>query len=205
MVVRCSEQDHMMFSFPRVQRRMLGLPLLLVLLLGTGAATADQSHDHYNHFPRSSLTALSDSPLVNLRGGGGKAAVKKPQSFLKETQKKAHAAITKQTVQTFSWSDHYEAVKGFLILTGLERTINKIFVEYGIAFPAQLAGCIGLFFVMILTEILKPGMGVSIYQFFVPGSNLLAKWFPVLFVPGLVMLPLAPSIGNGWEVRVSSF
>mmetsp|Transcript_51017 Transcript_51017/g.143390 ORF Transcript_51017/g.143390 Transcript_51017/m.143390 type:complete len:427 (-) Transcript_51017:190-1470(-) len=69
-----------------------------------------------------------------------------------------------------------------------------------IKFPAQLAGCIGLFFTMILADVLRPGMGESIYSSLLPGTNLLAKWFPVLFVPGLVMLPLAPSIGNGMEV-----
>lgn len=98
-------------------------------------------------------------------------------------------------------AQHQSALMGVLALTVLERGINKVFMAQSIKFPAQLAGCIGLFFTMIVADVLRPGMGESIYSSLLPGTNLLAKWFPVLFVPGLVMLPLAPSIGNGMEVR----
>jgi hypothetical protein len=180
---------------PRLERSV-ALSLSLLVLATLESASADR---HYH----GATSTITNSPLVDIRGGA--PAVKKAQAFLKETQKKAQTTIqnlpAKIPPQKFYWSDHYEAIKGCLVLTGLERGINRLFVDNGIAFPAQLAGCIGLFFFMILCEILKPGTGVSVYQFFVPGSNLLAKWFPVLFVPGLVMLPLAPSIGDGWEVR----
>ena len=33
-----------------------------------------------------------------------------------------------------------------------------------------------------------------------PGANLLTKWLPVMFVPGLAMLPLAPSIGSAVDI-----
>jgi hypothetical protein len=99
-------------------------------------------------------------------------------------------------------AQHKPAIAGVLALTVLERGINKIFVQKGIKFPAQLAGCVGLFFAMLMADIVRPGTGESIYSKLLPGTNLLAKWFPVLFVPGLVMLPLAPSIGNGMEVGV---
>ena len=187
--------------FPRL--KLLVALAWSCLLLGRFVRSASADHRHHH----GSALSIGSGPLLvaDIRGGGRGPSLKKTQDMLKETGKKAKTVISKESAkspsQIFKVSDHYDAIKGCIILTGLERGINKLFVKYGIAFPAQLAGCIGLFFFMILSEILKPGFGVSVYKFFVPGSDLLAKWFPVLFVPGLVMLPLAPSIGNGWEVR----
>ena len=191
--------------FPRLERLVALAWSCLLLATCAGGASADHRHRH------GTAMSIASGPLLvtDIRAGGRGPALKNPRDILKETGKKTKTAISKVTAtsptQLFKLSDHYDAIKGCIILTALERGINKLFVEYGIAFPAQLAGCIGLFFFMILSEILKPGFGVSVYQFFVPGSNLLAKWFPVLFVPGLVMLPLAPSIGNGWEVRSCNY
>lgn len=100
---------------------------------------------------------------------------------------------------------HKNALAGALAMAILERGINKVFVANSIKFPAQLAGCIGLFVLLVLADIVSPGLGESFYSKLLPGSALLAKWFPVLFVPGLVALPLAPSIGNGAEVRRASW
>lgn len=97
-------------------------------------------------------------------------------------------------------NQHKDAVAGALALTLIERAINKLFVSKAVKFPAQLAGCIALFLFLILADLVSPGLGESLYNTLLPGSNLLAKWFPALFVPGLVLLPLAPSIGSGMEV-----
>jgi hypothetical protein len=113
------------------------------------------------------------------------------------------ASDTPRVIRPSFFAQHKAAVAGILALTFLERGINKIFMENSIKFPAQLAGCVGLFITMSMADFIRPGMGESMYSTLLPGTNLLAKWFPVLFVPGLVMLPLAPSIGNGMEVRKS--
>ena len=126
---------------------------------------------------------------------------KKQQQQLSTTKPQSLAAAVGGTPQPSFFQQHTAAVAGILALTLLERGINKLFVQQSIEFPAQLAGCIGLFFAMILADVIRPGLGESVYSSLLPGTNLLAKWFPVLFVPGLVMLPLAPSIGNGIEVR----
>lgn len=97
-------------------------------------------------------------------------------------------------------AQHKDALAGAVIMALLERAINKAFVANSIKFPAQLAGCIGLFVFLVLADTVSSGLGETIYSKLLPGSALLAKWFPVLFVPGLVTLPLAPSIGNGVEV-----
>ena len=70
----------------------------------------------------------------------------------------------------------------------------------GVKFPSMLGGCAALLFFLLLADLISPGLGELIFSSLSPGSALLAKWLPVFFVPGLAMLPLAPSVGNGLEV-----
>lgn len=53
---------------------------------------------------------------------------------------------------------------------------------------------------MIIAEGIIPGVGNAVFEYLTPGANLLAKWLPVFFVPGLAMLPLAPSMGSPLEI-----
>lgn len=94
-------------------------------------------------------------------------------------------------------------VKGAIIFTLLDYMFRKAFVKYGINFPSQLGGCCILFVAMLLAEAIKPGLGDSVFTTLTPGANILAKWLPVFFVPGLAMLPLAPSMGSPLEVSKS--
>jgi hypothetical protein len=93
-----------------------------------------------------------------------------------------------------------DAVTGAVIMALIERGINKLFVTKGIKFPSALAGCIALFFSLLLADGVSPGLGESMFVRLTPGSVLLAKWLPAFFVPGLAMLPLAPSVGSAMEV-----
>lgn len=130
----------------------------------------------------------------SLERGGKQAPVNQ------SAKNKAPQTTTTGTKFRLPLSEHKDALLGVLILTAVERAISKVFQANSIKFPAQLAGCIALFFFLLLADGVHPGLGESMYSSLLPGSTLLAKWFPVLFVPGLVMLPLAPSIGNGVEV-----
>ncbi len=93
-----------------------------------------------------------------------------------------------------------QAIAGAVVMTLMEQAVRKTFAKFGVAFPSQLGGCMILLTVMLLAEAVLPGWGESIYEQLAPGAGLLAKWLPSFFVPGLAMLPLAPSIGNGMEV-----
>lgn len=93
-----------------------------------------------------------------------------------------------------------DAVTGTVVLTLIERVVNHFFVQKGVTFPAQLGGCGILFAFLVLSEAIVPGFGDSIFAYLTPGTTLLTKWLPVFFVPGLAMLPLAPSVGSGLEV-----
>ena len=96
-------------------------------------------------------------------------------------------------------------VKSTLALVVLDHLFRKAFQAKGIAFPSQLGGCCILFAFMIIAEIIKPGVGDGIFAFLSPGAGLLAKWLPVFFVPGLAMLPNAPSMGSPIEVSYDFF
>ena len=98
-----------------------------------------------------------------------------------------------------------DAAVGTVALTLIERIVNKFFVQFGVQFPAQLGGCGILFFFLIIADVVMPGSGTSIFKVLTPGTTLLTKWLPVFFVPGLAMLPLAPSVGSGLEVRFALF
>jgi hypothetical protein len=93
------------------------------------------------------------------------------------------------------------AVIGAVVFALIENGVKRSLKAAGVAFPAQLGGCIFLFAFLLLTEAVNPDAAASIFSALTPGAGLLAKWLPVFFVPGLVMLPLSPSIGSGWEVR----
>ncbi|KAL7495748.1 hypothetical protein ACHAWT_004124 [Skeletonema menzelii] len=85
---------------------------------------------------------------------------------------------------------------GAAFFTILQVLLNKVFVSKGIKFPAMLGCTILVFTVLVLAEIVSPGLGQNGFELLTPGANVLTKWLPVMFVPGLAMLPLAPSIGT---------
>ena len=95
-----------------------------------------------------------------------------------------------------------QEVTGVVTLILIEMAFRKLFQQFGIRFPAQLAGCVALFTVMILAQAATGSAGDKICAALSPGSALLAKWMGVFFVPGLTMLPLAPldAIGSSVEM-----
>lgn len=97
-------------------------------------------------------------------------------------------------------SENQKALAGALYFIVLDVIFRKIFAANDIAFPSQLGGCLILFALLVLADIVRPGVGESAFQMLNPGANLLAKWLPVFFVPGLALLPLAPSIGSSMEI-----
>jgi hypothetical protein len=149
------------------------------------------------------LSGLIDLPIVVAKSQVQKFA-SRPQSVLKnvnEKQLKSKEFLANQAAsQRGDAAVGKDAISGAVAMLLIERGINKLFVAKAIKFPAMLAGIIALFSFLLLADVVSPGLGESIFLSLTPGSNLLAKWFPVLFVPGLVMLPLAPSIGNSSEV-----
>jgi len=83
----------------------------------------------------------------------------------------------------------------------LDSLFRKSFQAMSISFPSSLAGCTALFTFLLLVNAVNKEWGDSIHSLFNPGAILLAKWLPVFFVPSLVTLPLAPSLGSNQEVK----
>lgn len=146
-----------------------------------------------------SSTTTTTTPTTKKHQHGGLVDLKKNQKVIDLSTSSATASALDQ--RGGGNTDRKDAITGAIILTLIERVVNKILTSNGIKFPSMLGGCIALFFVMILADLVRPGLGGSIYSTLNPGSVFLAKWLPVFFVPGLAMLPLAPSVGSGLEVR----
>lgn len=89
---------------------------------------------------------------------------------------------------------------GATFFTVLQIVLNKIFRANNISFPAMLGCTILVFVTLVLAEAVVPGVGDKWFEMLTPGSTILTKWLPVMFVPGLAMLPLAPSIGSAVDV-----
>ena len=67
---------------------------------------------------------------------------------------------------------------GATFFTVLQVLLNKVFVAKGIKFPAMLGCTISVFVVLVLAEILAPGLGERGFELLTPGSNVLTKWLP---------------------------
>ena len=87
----------------------------------------------------------------------------------------------------------------------IEKMVKRVLMELNIKFPAMLGGCIALFTFLLAMEKVNSAFAEATFDFLKPGADLVAKWFSMLFVPGLVLLPLSPSIGNNVEVCDASF
>mmetsp|Transcript_28169 Transcript_28169/g.40338 ORF Transcript_28169/g.40338 Transcript_28169/m.40338 type:complete len:509 (+) Transcript_28169:52-1578(+) len=91
---------------------------------------------------------------------------------------------------------------GVALFIGMDITFRKVFKALDISFPSQLGGCVILFTVFSLLSTFSTGavLADSIVSVLSPGASWLAKFLPVFFVPGLAMLPVAPSVGSLLEV-----
>ncbi|GAX16810.1 hypothetical protein FisN_5Hh182 [Fistulifera solaris] len=89
---------------------------------------------------------------------------------------------------------------GSVVCGLIEQAVKKGLTKANISFPSSLGGCIFLFFFLVLADIINPTVASSMYEALAPAAAFLAKWMAPLFVPGLVMLPLSPSVGGGMEI-----
>ena len=96
--------------------------------------------------------------------------------------------------------DLQDKLLGTLALAGIEKLMKVVLKELDIKFPPMLAGCLTLFASLLVLDMVQPSLASSIATFLTPGTAFLAKWFPMFFVPGLVLLPLAPSVGGTLEI-----
>lgn len=162
---------------------------LLVLSLSSTCFAENNARPRSLVFPEARISSLrEEASIIDLK-------TKRRSSSSQLAQKTALSLIGGATDVPTS-----KAVQGVIMMALIEAGVKKILAAANIKFPSQLGGCIALFVVSVLAQILFPGTGDKIYDFLLPGANLVAKWLPSFFVPGLAMLPLAPSIGSPLEV-----
>mmetsp|Transcript_24956 Transcript_24956/g.72201 ORF Transcript_24956/g.72201 Transcript_24956/m.72201 type:complete len:171 (-) Transcript_24956:1304-1816(-) len=82
----------------------------------------------------------------------------------------------------------------------MDVAVRRLFHARSIAFPSPLAGCGLLFAALLALHAARAGWGDAAHGALAPGAAVLAKWLPVFFVPSLVTLPLAQSMGDGAEL-----
>jgi hypothetical protein len=93
-----------------------------------------------------------------------------------------------------------KALAGAVVFAAIEKAVKMGLNAAKIQYPAQLGACILLFFVMCLTDLINPKTAALLFDSLSPAAILLAKWFPIFFIPGLVLLPLSPPIGGTADV-----
>jgi hypothetical protein len=93
-----------------------------------------------------------------------------------------------------------KALAGAVVFAAIEKAVKIGLKAANIQYPAQLGACILLFFVMCLVDLIDPKAALFLFDSLSPAAALLAKWFPIFFIPGLVLLPLSPPIGGTADV-----
>ena len=195
-----------------MRRNVIDRFLLLVVLVSLLAVLSGSTTVHH-------VAALRRSPTAAVLGGGETAARRRREAAVRTTMlprggggrrpipgarhhnKAATTTPSSSSSSAGVWSSVFSPVTvGTLVLTLIERLVHLLFRHCQIAFPAQLGGCGLLLVVLLLLDRVHPGAGHAVYTALVPATTFLTKYLPVFFVPGLAMLPLAPSVGSGTEV-----
>jgi len=140
-----------------------------------------------------------------IRSHSGNLAVNVLPPTPKTTVEKKRLVVQKDGIVTRGGSllskQTQSEMIGVALFVGLDVAFRRAFKALGIAFPSQLGGCVILF---TLWTLLSATGGNKVADFMVntltPGAGWLAKFLPVFFVPGLAMLPVAPSVGSFVEV-----
>lgn len=166
------------------------------------SCTVNRVLDARIHQSRSPLSCPS-SPMQFVNGNSNSKYI---QSFSKpkSTQQLELASIDAGTAaESLSSADTKTSTKlitGTMFFFTVDYILRKIFRAKAITFPSMMAGCVLIFTSLISMEIVQSGLGDSIFDYLTPSSDMLVKWLPVFFVPGLAMLPLAPKLGSAVDV-----
>ena len=73
----------------------------------------------------------------------------------------------------------------------LDYGFRQLFSFFKVPFPASLGACAIVFTTLLFVS----PKSLLLYQTLQPGAMFLSKWLPVFFVPSLILLPLADSVG----------
>lgn len=173
---------------------------IVALLFAFSAAATDGAGHAFR--VRSSLPSTDKSVGVPSKSAVLTAQATPSAAPVAELTPSMAPTSSRVKIPTSKMTTHQQALAGSAVLWAADVVFRRSFRANKISFPSQLGGCIILFFSLLFLEIAKGGSGDAIFRFLEPSAFFLAKWLPVFFVPGLAMLPLAPSVGTGLDVSV---
>ena len=183
---------------------IFGLLLNAASLSAALVAVRPTSRSMYQmHFRSEMMPSLS--PAANLHNIHRQTSTRdvkfssRKHASSSKTQLFASADAT-TPAKSISGSSKQKTILATAILIFLDVQFRTLFTKYSIPFPSSLAGCGSLFVTMIALTSIKKEWGEAIYNNLNPGATLFAKWLPVFFVPALITLPLAGSLGNSLEI-----
>lgn len=163
------------------------LPPLLALLLCDASTANNEGRSVVAH-----IRAVSSSPTTK------KSLT--PNEYLSLTKKPLSDATVVRGGAPPTKNGLPKALTGAVVFAAIEKAVKMGLNAAKIQYPAQLGACILLFFIMCLTDIIDPKAAAFLFDSLSPAASLLAKWFPIFFIPGLVLLPLSPPIGGTVDV-----
>lgn len=176
---------------------IFGLALGWFLAAGTTSLSSANAFLPSSHGRLSRLGTIStatDKVLLTPYGGG---AMKDPVTpTIPTALQSASAAAVNGDSNEKRIPTMVDSVVSASLLIALDVGFRKLFQALSISFPSSLGGCCALFVAMLVLP-----FGSGMFSLLNPGAALLAKWLPVFFVPSLITLPLAGSIGPPMEVR----
>jgi hypothetical protein len=178
-------------------RFTLYIPIVVAIFLSDAAANSshqsrqnDASLRTYSHIAigKSSKNSLNINKIPNLKCLSSSALLD------------VSDVVRGGSTTTASNNGLPKAIAGAIIFATIEKLVKIGLKVSNIKYPAQLGACIVLFLILCITDSIAPQLAMSMYIFLTPGAALLAKWFPIFFIPGLVLLPLSPPIGGTMDV-----
>ncbi|XP_043695785.1 plastidal glycolate/glycerate translocator 1, chloroplastic-like [Telopea speciosissima] len=97
-----------------------------------------------------------------------------------------------------SVSVRFQSVVGILlmllslgIILAMDKILELAFLAAAIKFPSAIFGMFCVFSILMILDSLVPSAATSLMNFFEPGNMFIQRWFPVFYVPVLVVLPLS--------------
>ena len=175
-------------------RSPLAAPAAAALLL------AASSHDVIAFSPSAPIltpcAGRALAPQSGIRPGRHHCSAGRRQTAQSRTSLSAAAAPTASASNNAT----IQRVASTSLLVAADVAIRRLFQARSIAFPSSLAGCGFLFAALLTLHAARAEWGDAVHGVLAPGAAVLAKWLPVFFVPSLVTLPLAQSMGSGVEL-----
>jgi hypothetical protein len=192
-------------------------PLVLVIISvavgggGCGATTTSNGRSHPNHSIKSgncqtsfrprTLYGTNDVTSIILRRNHRGGAVVMTKQSVPQRSSKATSMTGTTTAGVVTTNGLPKALAGVMTFAMIEKLVKMTLQQLKIVYPAQLGACIVLFVLLCITDtLISSSFASNMYSFLTPGAALLAKWFPIFFIPGLVLLPLSPPIGGTTDV-----